>query len=1030
MFVHLNCLSHFSFLRGASPIDGLLAQAVRLGYGQLALTDREGVYAGVEFAQKAAAHGLRPIIGAGLPLDARRQATVLPHHARGDAALCRELTAFHLDPAFRLPDALERLAPGNWILVPAPQTLEELLRRFHSPHLVAELADHGHPHDRARNRALVGLARRHGLLLAATNQVHFATPEEYETHRLLTAIRLRGTIGRLGEADTAPAEAWLKGEDELAARFRELPEAVANTAAIAEHCEFSYPQGERLHPPFPLPDGETAYSLLWKKAFEGAARRYRPLRPDVVHRLEHELETICRMGFSEYFLIVRDMVEFANARGIPTVGRGSAAGSLVAYALEFTHVDPLLLDRSFERFLNPERTDPPDVDLDFCWRRRHEIIRYLYDTYGQANAAMLATFVTLAGRAALHESARAIGLPEGEISRVTRHIPHHDAAHIDQVLRDIPECRNIPFHLEPYRTVVRLAKRIAGFPRHLGLHPCGIVLSRQPLAELVPLQMTASGFAATQFDMREAEDVGLLKIDILGQRSLTVIADTLAAVAAHHGEAIRFSAAPPEDPATWQILRAGRTMGCFQVESPGMRSLLRKLVPRDMETIIAASSVIRPGPSDAGMLREFIARYHGRKAVAPLHPALEPILRTTLGIMGYQEDILRVAHAVAGITPGEADKLRRAMSSKRSAEAMQAMRGTFLEGAAGRGVEPETAERIWRLMETFSGYAFCKAHSASYAALSWQAAYLKAHYPAEFFAAVMSNGGGFYHTAAYALEARRWGVPVLPPHVNRSEADFCAEGHAVRVGLARGRLLGRATAEAIVAERRRAPFTSFTDFLARVPASREEVDNLVRCGALDCFEFSRPELLWRLELLFDAARGRKPGKPGAPELPFDRAAPLLFPPAVLPRLPDFTPEEKLRLEGELLELYLSDHPLALYRQELAGLDRGRAADLPGLVGRKVRLAGWLITTRRVFTKTRQYMKFLTLEDETDLYEAVLFPEAYRRCGALTGEPGGYVVEGRVTEEYGSLSVEAERVRPLGTPTPGRRPLALPAPAGV
>lgn len=1078
MLAQLHCKSYFSFLEGASSVEALVGQAARAGVRHLALTDRDGVYGAVEFARRAEAAGIHPVVGAEIPAAGGERAVVLCRDAEGYAALCRELTRMHLgdwnpgqqagdagpwlgDPgvpgsgpdgeygdsggwnragefpdreprvprdgtteiasacgfpspraAGPLPD-LAALSENNWLLIASPALLSDALRRGHHPHLAAELADHGRPGDRARNRALLELARCHQLRAVATNAAVFATPGEFETHRLLTAIRRRSTLGKLGPDDTAPPEAWLKGTAEMERLFRDAPEAVADAEAVAETCEFRFTTGGMLHPPFPVPPGETAYSLLWKTAFAGAARRYRPLTPAVIARLEHELTVINQMGYAEYFLIVRDIVEFAEARGIPTVGRGSAAGSLVAHALGVTHVDPLALNLSFERFLNTARTDPPDVDLDFCWRRRGEVIRYLYQKYGEDNAAMMATFVTMAGRGALRESARAIGLPEAEISRFTRHIPHHDAARIDVVLREIPECRNIPFDREPYATIIRLAKRIAGFPRHLGLHPCGIVLSRVPLHRVVPLQMTASGLPATQFDMHGAEDVGLLKIDILGQRSLTVIADTIAAVRERHGVSVDFSHSPETDPATWRVIQAGRTMGCFQIESPGMRSLLKKLTPRDMETIIAASSVIRPGPSDAGMLREFIARYHGRKPVTHLHPALAGVLGTTFGIMVYQEDILRVAGAVAGITADEADKLRRAMSSKRSAEAMQSMRGAFVAKAEARGAAPATAAAIWGQMETFSGYAFCKAHSSSYAVLSWQAAWLKAHYPAEFFAAVLSNGGGFYHPAAYVLEARRWGIPVLLPDVNRSEYGYTAEGASVRMGFCQVKGLGRAVAERIVAARREGPFTSFTDFLARSGAEREDAERLIGCGALDRFEFTRPELLWRLELLLEPVRRARKQPSSVPGLPFGETIALISPAGIVPRLPDYSPEEKLRRELELLDLCVSDHPLALHRDALARLSRDRAADLPRKTGQRVRLAGWLITTRRVFTRNKKYMKFMTLEDETDIFEAVLFPEAYDRWGQFTAGPGAYVVEGVAADEFGSVTVEAHRVLPLG-----------------
>ncbi|MBP7867846.1 MAG: DNA polymerase III subunit alpha [Acidobacteria bacterium] len=1045
MIAHLHCRSYHSFLDGASPPEDLVGLAAASGVTHLALTDDAGVYGAVDFSRRAEAAGIHPIVGAELPLPGNARVTALCRDAEGYAALCRALTIHHLSPEkAKTRSTVETLAPlakGNWLLVDDPRLLSQLAAGGLREGLGAEIVRHGTAGERGRLRGLRREAEKLDIPLVGTNAVRFAREEDWETHRLLSAIRVRGTVGRLAEGEVASREAWLKPPDRMRALFEEFPGALTNALRLAESCEFRYTTGRALHPPFPVPENTTAEAVLRAKSTAGLALRYATPSPRVLRQLDFELSVIHETGFDEYFLIVKDVVDFALDRGIPLVGRGSAGGSLVAYLLGITPVDPLALNLSFERFLNPRRTDPPDIDIDFCWRRRPEVIRYLYDSYGEANTAMLSTHVRMAGRGAIRETSRALGLAEAEISRFTRHIPHHDARHLDQVLAEIPECRNVPFHLEPFRTIIAWAKKIAGHPRHLGLHPCGIVLSRVPLDRVTPLQRTATGFPATQLEMRQAEDVGLLKIDILGQRALSVIADVGASpdwppeIDPGGGPA---NGSPESDPAAWELIRSGRTLGCFQIESPGMRSLLVKLQPKDMETIIAASSVIRPGPSDAGMLREYILRYHGKRPVSYLHPSLEPILRSTLGIMVYQEDILRTAEAVAGMSADEADMLRRAMSAKRSAEAMRALKDTFVSKAVDRGVEEKTAREIWRRMETFSGYAFCKAHSASYAALSWLMARMKAHCPARFFAALINNGGGFYHADAYLSDARRFGVSVLPPDLNRSGKGFTVENIlpgppddsnealrpkgsppmpvpvGIRVGLERVRDLTATTLERILGEREtRGPFRSLRDFLARCRPSPVEAGNLVQCGAAGCFGANRPRLLWELEMSRSTLRNAGAG-------PAPRSGDLLdgaeglddTGSSGIPDVADYAFEEKLRLEAELLELHVSGHPLDLWRDRVAAIPRLRAVDLPTRRNRRARLAGRLVTTRRVFTKTRQYMKFLTLEDETGLFEAVFFPEAYAKWGDVVSDPGVYVVEGKVADEFGSLSLEADAVYPI------------------
>ncbi|HWR96794.1 MAG TPA: DNA polymerase III subunit alpha, partial [Candidatus Methanoperedens sp.] len=909
--------------------------------------------------------------------------------------------------------------------------------------LFGELVYDGTASSASRCRATLAACRALGLAPVATNAVRFAAPDGFKTHRLLRAIGENGTVWSV--PPRAHPQHYLKSPDEMRALFAHLPAALAATASIAEECACPIGFAGWKFPEAHVPPGENPFSVLWQKSFAGLKERYRPLTREAVERLRFEIGIIDAKGFAPYFLAVDEIAGEARARGLRMVGRGSAANSLVSYCLGLTHVDPLAHALFFERFLNPERTSPPDIDLDFSWKDRDALVEWVYGRWGAERVAMISTHVTFGPRGALRETGKAHGLPDAELTRLTKRIPHGGMHSLAEVVSGVvPECRGLPADDATFRRLLARGQRVLGHPRHLSVHAGGIVIAPGPLTDLVPLERAAKGLVVTQYDMGPVEELGLIKIDLLSQRSLGVLQDAAAAAAVHTG------AAPPiddrerilADPATRALIREGRTMGCFYVESPAMRSLLRRLASETFEELTAASSVIRPGVAESGMMQEYIKRHHLARTTGSASwypdPRLEPVLRDTHGVMIYQEDVLRVAHVLAGMSLGEADLLRRSMSGKlRSRDAMTGVRASFLAGCAANGVDAAVAADVWRQIESFAGYAFCKAHSASYALLSFQVAYLKAHHPAEFMAAVISNGGGFYGTAAYVSESRRLGLRILLPDVNRSERDWTGRGREIRMGLMAFTGIAEAAVDALLAARRDGgPFTNLSDLLARSDLGRADLELLVRGGACDGFELTRPELLWRL-----ACRGRTGGDQPRPYaghgqcLDEDQLRPCsghgqgadLFPGAggldhLVPRLPEYPLAERCRMEEEIFGFPVTRHPLELIadngaqRQDpeaCTGLPLITAADMPRHAGRRVRMRGLAISYKRIPTKAGTWMKFLSLEDLTGTFEAVLFPDAYVRHAEVALGTGPFALAGRVEIDHGVPSLTVACIAALG-----------------
>ena len=1003
MFVHLNLKSNFSFGRGASTIDELLERAEELDIDTLALTDINGMCGVVPFIKKAEARGIKPIPGAQIddPSNPEMKAVILPTNLAGFGELCRLITARKLDENFSLIEKIPAVSPDIFVITAHIDILKAAEHLKFRGRLYGEIIYHTAA-DAPACRALTKFCQARGIPMTAANDVHFARPDHFRKHHILSAI-FQNTSMKWAKL-TANPRSCLTAPADMERLYQRMPELIRASREIAEQCQIDLELGKLKFPKFPFVEGAEPFEYLKNLCESGLLKRYtgNPSR-DAQSRLHYELGVIDRLGFTEYFLVVHDIKQKAVEWGMPFIGRGSAANSLVSYCLGFTEVDPIEHNLYFERFLNPYRKSPPDIDLDFSWRERDRLLDFVYERYGRDRVALISTTVTFGQRAAVRETAKVMGLSESEIKRVTERIPHWGAASIMELPETNPECAALPVNIEPWKSVFREAQGIIGFPRHLSIHPGGIVIAPGEITDYVPLERARKGFVVTQYDMRPIEDIGLVKIDLLSQRSLGVLTDAVNAVKENYGKCLPLDdfAEITSDRKTRELIRSGQTMGCFYIESPGMRGLLKKLNCETFELLTAASSVIRPGVAESGMMAQFIERHHDPAKIQYLHPLMEEMLKETYGVMIYQEDVIKVAHHVAGLSLGDADLLRRAMSGKeRSSEKMRDMERRFLQGCEDKGVGADTAREIWRQVESFAGYAFCKAHSASFAVLSFKVAYLKAHYPAEFMAAVLANEGGFYGPAAYLEEARRMGVRVLPPDINLSRRDYSGRAGEIRVGLGAILNLREETIETILRARKDEFFNSLSDFLRRTRVGAKTASLLIKAGAFDFIGESRPRLLWKLEAL--------------KQTDFETAG--LFEPETamtkIPPLRDYDERERFALECDVFGFPITSHPLKFLPP---GLSAGivEAADIDNHRGQRVKMLGWAISHKRIKTrKSKELMKFLSLEDLTGTFEVTLFPKTYRKFATQTLTRGPYLVEGKVEDDSGVLSLVADRLELL------------------
>ncbi|MCG0239656.1 MAG: DNA polymerase III subunit alpha [Firmicutes bacterium] len=905
-FVHLHVHTEYSLLDGICRIEPLVEAAAALGQRALAITDHGALFGAVRFYQACRERGVKPILGcevylapdpaAGLggaagtpPVSGPGPATgapepfhlvLLAENLTGYRNLMRLVSRPHLEgrpglPAVTLADLEAHreglIALSGCLRGPLARPLREgraeearrwavRLREIFGPdRFFVELQDHGWEEERRVGRALVALARALGLQLVATNDVHYLTPGEARLHDLVLAIGSGRTLQDPHRLRFPTDQYYLKSGAEMAARFAELPEALAATAAIAERCEVELPLGRALLPAYPLPPGwSDPDAYLRHLCTEALPRRYpQGAGPEVRERLEHELSIIRSMGFAEYFLIVWDFVRAARERGILVgPGRGSGAGSLVAYLLGITGVDPLAHGLLFERFLNPERVDLPDLDIDFDHERRDEVIAYVAEKYGRDRVAQIITFGTMAARAAVRDVGRALGLPPGEVDRVARAIPF--GMDLATARQQVPELQQAAGRRE-LAELLDLAEALEGLPRHASTHAAGVVIAPGPLTDYVPLYRGADGTLVTQYDMEGLQAIGLLKMDFLGLRTLTVIDRAVQAIRARE-PGFRLEAIPLDDPATYAMLAAGQTLGVFQLEAGWVADVLRQLRPARFQDVVAVISLCRPGPM------QYIPEYIARRETGPRypHPDLADILQETYGIMVYQEQVMQVAARMAGFSLGQADLLRRAVGKKKREE-LERYRDAFIAGAVARGYDRALAEQVYADILRFASYGFNKSHAVAYGLLAYQTAYLKRHYPVEFMAALLNSVMGSEEKVnTYVAECRRLGIPVLPPDILTGEAGFTPayEGGrpvGIRFGLAAIKHVGAGAVAEIQAARARGPIRSLTDLLTRTEGrylSRRALEALIKAGACDSLGVPRAQLLAELDRALEEAQAR------------------------------------------------------------------------------------------------------------------------------------------------------------------------------
>ena len=1050
-FVHLHLHTDYSLLDGACEIGELTAEAARRGMPAVAVTDHGNLFAAANFYHQATTHGVKPIIGCevyvapdshknrGADAERSNHLVLLCENDEGYRNLMKLVSTAFLDGFYYKPRVdHELLASHSKGLIALSACLRgevadalladkydqaranayRLRDIFGKGNFFLEVQDQGLEIETRVNRDLVNLSRETGIPLVATNDCHYLTQADSHAQEVLMCIQTGKTMSDGARMKFATDQFYFKTAEEMARVFRELPEAISRTVAIAERCNVKIQRVNNPFPEFKVPESHTTDSYFEKVAREGFGHRAAQLErlskegrlrhplSDYEARLNSEIQMIQKMRFAGYFLIVWDFIRYARAQEVPVgPGRGSAAGSLVSYALQITDVDPLQYDLLFERFLNPERVSMPDIDIDFCMRRRGEVIDYVRQTYGSENVAQIITFGTMAAKAVLKDAGRALDMPYGEVDKIAKLVPATLNIELEEALKQTPQLESLRKTDERVKELIEVALRLEGLARHASTHAAGVVISPQPLTEIVPLYKSNKEEITTQYDMNALERIGLLKMDFLGLTTLTVLDDAVRLIQHNRGVTVDLPNLPLDDAQTYALFSRGDTTGIFQFESHGMRDILKRYQPTRLEDLTALNALYRPGPIQGGMIADFIARKHGEKKVAYDLPELKDILSETWGVILYQEQVMQIANGLAGFSLGDADLLRRAMGKKKPEE-MAAQREKFLTGCQARKIPANKATKIFDLMAEFAGYGFNKSHSCAYALLAYQTAWLKTHYPVEFMAAMLtSETGNIEKVVKFINEARSMGITVLPPDVNSSDLNFTPVGDSIRFGLAAIKNVGENTVKGILAARQAlGRFTNFFEFCEAVDSrlmNKRVLESLVRAGALDGLGAHRGQMMSAIDGVLERAakiqRARESGQHGLFGGGSAAAAPQ--PPAEMPDVPEWPEHEVLAAEYATLGFYISGHPLDKYAGRLQDL---KAVDLSTLESRRngeeIVIAGIIVQARPMRSKRGARWSILAMQDRTGICEALVFPEAFQKLEPILKSATPLLLKGRVAVE--------------------------------
>ncbi len=1056
-FTHLHVHTEYSLLDGSNKIEEYVSRVKELGMDSAAITDHGAMYGCIDFYKAAKAAGIRPILGCevyvapgsrfdrdvGDQEDKYYHLVLLAENNTGYANLMKVVSRGFVEGFYYKPrvdmELLEEYHEGLIALSAclAGEVPRYLVRGMYEDAKAAalrhekifgkgnyflELQDHGISEQQLVNQQLMRLHQETGIDLVATNDVHYTYAEDATAHDILLCIQ---TAKKLEDEDRMRYEGgqyYVKSPEEMARLFPYALEALENTHKIAMRCNVEIEFGVTKLPKFDVPEGYTSWEYLNKLCKEGLERSYQPVTPELKERLRYELDTIANMGYVDYFLIVWDFIRYARNHDIMVgPGRGSAAGSLVSYTLGITQLDPIKYSLLFERFLNPERVSMPDIDIDFCFERRQEVIDYVVEKYGKDRVVQIVTFGTMAARNVLRDVGRVLGMPYSQVDAVAKMIPveQNKPLTIEQALKRNPEFSRIYEDDPEIRNLVDMAKRLEGLPRHTSMHAAGVVISQKEVDEFVPLSKASDGSITTQFTMTTLEELGLLKMDFLGLRTLTVIQDTVRLVEKNTGVFLDMDRIDYNDAQVLASIGTGKTEGVFQLESAGMKNFMKELKPQSLEDIIAGVALYRPGPMD--FIPQYIRGKNNAAMVTYDCPQLRPILESTYGCIVYQEQVMQIVRDLGGYTMGRSDLLRRAMSKKKIS-VMEKERQNFVygnedEGIPGcikKGIDEKTAHRIYDEMIDFAKYAFNKSHAAAYAVVAYQTAYLKYYYPVQYMAALMTSVIDFpTKVSGYILHCRQIGIDILPPDINRGDSRFSVDGNGIRYGLSAIKSVGRSVIDDIVKERELGgPYTTLNNFLSRMSGkevNKRVVENLIRSGAMDCLEGNRKQKLLVYQRVMDSVQQEKKNSMAGQLSLLDIVGEEEKKDYViqLPPVEEYEKEALLAFEKEVLGIYISGHPLEKYTQMLARNATAVTTDflpdedtgLPRLAdGSKVTVGG-MITNRTIkYTKTNQVMAFITVEDLVGTVEVIVFPKTYERSVSVLEEENKVFVQGRVAAE--------------------------------